>query len=151
MKILLINPPSLNKILYIKEGRCQSKATEELWPPITLGIMAALLKKEGFDIVLKDCVALNYSKQELKELIEKGFDAAIVNSTTPTIYDDLEIAKMIKSNNAKTAVIFYGTHVTALSEEVLSYDCVDYVVRREPEMGALDLLISLRKKEPKKF
>lgn len=144
MKILLINPPSLDKTLYVKEGRCQSKATEELWPPITLGIMAALLKNNGFDIVLRDCVALNYSKQEVHELIKNGFDAAIVNSTTPTIYDDLEIAKVIKSNNVKTAVIFYGTHVTALPEEALSYDCVDYVVRREPEMSVLDLLLTLK-------
>ncbi|MDD5254407.1 MAG: radical SAM protein [Candidatus Nanoarchaeia archaeon] len=146
MKVFLLNPPPVNKGKFVKEGRCQSRAGGELWPPVTLGIIAALLKKNKYEIKCIDGTAENLSLEDI-ETISKDFDISVINSTTVTFFDDIEVAKAIKKANSNIKIIFYGTHVTALPEETLKYDEVDFVVRNDPELIVLNLLNALKNKE----
>lgn len=148
MKILLINPPPLSKGKFVKEGRCQSRAGGELWPPVTLAIMAQGLRGRGYDIKLIDGQAEPMDLKDIKILSEtERYDAAIVNSTTVTFFDDIETAKAIKNGCKRTVIILYGTHVTALPEDALKYDEVDIVLRQDPEFSAMEVIESLKEKK----
>ena len=48
-RVLILNPPSFDKFQYIKEGRCESRKGGQLTPPVTLGIISALLSQNNID------------------------------------------------------------------------------------------------------
>ena len=55
-KVIIINPPSEKKV--IREGRCEQRADsyQYLMVPISLPSIAAVLKKENFDVKIFDCI-----------------------------------------------------------------------------------------------
>ena len=71
MKVLIINPPSYDNKLYNKEGRCETKKGAQLTQPITIGIIAALLKNNGFEIEFHDFMVNPLPVEEMKEILLK--------------------------------------------------------------------------------
>lgn len=139
MKVLLLNPPPYQKGPFVKEGRCQSRADPEFWPPITLSIIASLIRNEGYEIRLVDATVENHSESDLIDLYRDfSPDIIIHNSTTATFYDDLHAAEIAKGELNKVINVFFGTHVTALPEESLKNKAIDIVIRNEPEYSALE-------------
>ena len=47
MKILFVNPPTLDNQKFIREGRCMQSVNSwaAIWPPLTLAILATIAKK----------------------------------------------------------------------------------------------------------
>lgn len=145
MRILLLNPPPIKLGAFVKDGRCQTRSGGELWPPFTLGIIASLLKENDFDFTFIDATAEKLTIDEFSRFIEKtSFDIVLINSTTATFFDDLAVARIIKAKDKEIITVFYGTHVTALPDEALSYEEIDYVIRKEPELTALKLFKALK-------
>jgi hypothetical protein len=68
MKILVVNPPAYNKKDFIREGRCmQTKSSwASLWMPLSLCYISSVLRKDGHEIRLVDCIA---DKMDLGKLI----------------------------------------------------------------------------------
>jgi anaerobic magnesium-protoporphyrin IX monomethyl ester cyclase len=148
MKVFLLNAPPLEKGVFVKEGRCQARSGAELWPPVTLGIVAAQLKNHGYDIKVMDAPALNIGLKGIKDFVKKNrFDAVVFNSTTVTFFDDLQSARVIKEVDPGIINIFYGTHATARPDDVLAEDAIDFAVRNEPEIITLSLLDAIRDKK----
>ncbi len=145
MKIAVINPPSFDKSLYTKEGRCEARKGAQLTPPITLGIIVAMLRKHQFFVYYRDFMTSPATIQGMKEYFSKNFDLAIVNTTTPTFEFDKKTARIIKDVSPKTRLCAIGTLVTALPEEALADGTFDYAVRREPEQTVLELVKYLSK------
>ena len=146
-KIILINPPSDIKV--IREGRCEQRADsyQYLMVPISLPSTAAVLRKEGFDVGILDCIADDISFGMLKNILEKEKPfLVIVNVATMSFEKDKKTAELCKELEIPVAAM--GMHVTTLSDEVLKESEFNYAIRGEPEITSLNLAKALRKKKP---
>ena len=58
MRVFLINPPADNGVKQVREGRCMQRAGAwtAIWTPISLAYCAAVLRKEGVEVKLVDCI-----------------------------------------------------------------------------------------------
>lgn len=118
MKILVINEPFIPGFCRTQRWPARTRG-RALRPPDWLCYAAAVLEKEKLDVELYDFTAMNWGKDKFSELIkEKSPDFVVIDSTTPSIYSDIECAKIIKQNS-KAKVIMVGTHATALPEKTL--------------------------------
>jgi len=121
----------------VREGRCMQRkgAWTAVWSPISLATIGSVLEKEGFGVKLSDCIVENIDFKKLEENI-KDFkpDLVIINTATPSIESDLEVAKVVKVFDRKIVTAAFGIHVTALPEESLRRQkSLDIVIRGEPE------------------
>lgn len=139
MKILLLNSPWLNNEneYGIKAGTrwAAIRRKENSMPyfpfPYFLASAAAVLKKEGFQAQIKDAVAEEMKKDECLDYIRKLMpDILVVEAFTPSIYEDLAFMKEAKAET-NCLNIFCGAHPTALPEEILNNDFMDFVLLGE--------------------
>ena len=83
------------------------------------------------------------------ESASSNFESSFTRSRSPRVktvstnqfLDGLEIAKRVKDINSRTNVILGGAHVSALPEETIRYNAVDYVICGEGEYSFLNLVI----------
>ncbi len=141
--ILLFNPPAPSGRGFTREGRCtqESGVWGTQWPPLTLATAAALLRKNGFEAVVRDYPASGLRIDDLlRDLQSIQPDIVVWSTGTPTLFFDLSIALLIRKHcpDALTAVM--GTHVTALPEKTLkSQPALHVIIRGEPEAIILEL------------
>ncbi len=141
MRVLLVNPPTLDGVRYVREGRCEQKASsyQYLMVPISLPSIAAVLREDGHEVRLVDCVA---SGQDAENLVADARSwrpgLIVMNVSTPTFASDVRVAAML-SAACQAHVTAYGVHVTALPDESLDATPFDSVVRGEPEYTVRDL------------
>jgi len=141
MKVLILNPPANGK-RFSKDGRCQSEenAWLDVFPPTTLASIAGSLRNNHV-IKLLDCIGSRISSKDCIKII-KNFNPefTVINSSTPTIFSDMKMAKSIKVIS-KSKVIVYGEHVTFNYKSILrKYPQVDYIVIGEPETPIINIL-----------
>lgn len=90
--------------------------------PDWLAYAAAVVERDipGVEVKLYDFPALNWDKTKLKEIVsaEKP-DFVVLDSTTPSIFSDIECARIVK-DNCGAAVIMVGPHCSSLPEETLN-------------------------------
>ncbi|MFH0979312.1 MAG: radical SAM protein [Candidatus Woesearchaeota archaeon] len=147
MKILLVNPPAANGLRCIREGRCEQRADsfQYLMTPISLPSIASVLQRDGFVVMIVDCIADNISFDALKSIISKESPAlVVVNVATVSFNTDIQVAQLCKSQ--KIPVAAYGVHVTTTSEETMKSTSFDFLIRGEPEIICLYLVKALRDK-----
>lgn len=142
MKVLLLNPPPENNVLFVREGRCMNREAtwENLWPPHTLMYISSLLKKNGHDVKLIDGMVECRSLEDLPKIIgDFNPELSIVNTATATIYGDIRSAKLLKEKyDSKIALI--GVHPTGTHKYIIKeYPEIDYAIRGEPEVISTDL------------
>ena len=120
MKIFVINEPFVPYFCRTQRWAARTRG-RVLRAPDWLAYTTAVLERDipYAEIKLYDFPAMGWSKEELKSLIvEHKPDFVVLDSTTPSIYSDIECAKIVKENsNAK--VIMVGPHISALPEETL--------------------------------
>ncbi len=146
MNILILNPPHPTAI--IREGRCQSPQNMRKTPipQMTIAYLAGILQKGANNIKVFDCIADDLTPDNLFEKL-KGFEPEIsfINTTTPSINSDLAFVRLLKAHYPHCFIATFGTHVTALHEEIMDrYDFLDCVIRHEPEWTALDIVEALK-------
>lgn len=149
MKILLVNPPwetERNKYGVRAGSRwahTRDKRTETVtyYPfPFFLSYTTAMLKEKGFNATIKDCLAEGVGKEEFFNYISKEkFDVIVIETSTPSIYIDLKTAEEIK-NKFGSAIIFCGTHTSALYSQVMRENkFIDFVMIGEYDYTAYEL------------
>lgn len=137
MKILLINPNSRRK--FGKGERVSS-----IIHPLGLAYLAGILKKEQFDVKILDAEALNLADEEIIGYIEKYKPNLVgLGAKTPGIYKVFRIAKKIKKKYPKIKIVLGGPHPTALPEESIEKEVVDFVIVGEGEFTMLELVKEL--------
>ncbi|MBN2437314.1 MAG: radical SAM protein [Deltaproteobacteria bacterium] len=134
--ILLFNPPAPGGQGYTREGRCTQEAGVwgTQWPPLTLATAAALLRRDGHRVTLRDYPATGAGLLSLTDdlrTLRPGF--AIWSTGTPTLSSDLDIARVVRGNSPASVTAVIGTHVTVRPEEALCEPALKIVVRGEPE------------------
>jgi len=143
MKVFLINPPSLDKVKVVREGRCMQRkgAWTAVWSPLSLALCAAVLEQEGIEVSLLDYTVKEGTPEQLMAQISSiKPDLVVLNVTTPSIEDDLKIVTMTKQAYPETKTAIIGIHPTALPNECFNA-CkeLDYIIRREPEFTLREL------------
>lgn len=152
MKILIINPPAFDNVKIVREGRCMQRqeAWGTSWAPLTLALIAAILRDAGFVVDIKDCSNDGISFARLKNMIRDFKPALIVaNTSTPSITSDLKVADIAKEADKDIKTVFFGIHVTALPETVFKENPnVEFIASGEPEYTIRDLALALRDSRP---
>ncbi len=151
MKVWFINPPNLKGIGYIREGRCMQRVDvwATAWPPLSLATCAAVVKKQGIEVRLNDCVVEKIDIVQLKEKLLSFHPRLMVMSTgTPSIKNDLGIIKHLKSVLPDLKIAIIGIHGTVLPDYCFqTMKDLDFIVRGEPEYTVRDLVFTIRDKK----
>jgi len=140
MRVLILNPPSEQK--FSRDGRCQSE--ENTWldtfPPTTLASIAGAVR-EKHETKLLDCIGGNINFNEcMRAAKEFSPDFTVVNTSTPTIANDMKVAKTLKEKTG-SKIITYGEHVTARYKHMLkAHKFLDYLILGEPETPTMNIL-----------
>lgn len=150
MKVLIINPPGLDHEKYIREGRCEQRASsfQYLMVPISLPSIAGLLRDKGFEIKLIDCMAEELDfKATVKQAEKFKPQLIILNFSTATYEGDKQFALALRKKLKNSHITAIGVHVSSLPLESIVDARLDSVIRGEPEMTALELSEHLRDKK----
>jgi radical SAM superfamily enzyme YgiQ (UPF0313 family) len=140
MKILMLNPPFFPKFSRFSRSPAVTKSGT-IYYPIWHAYAAGVLEKEGHDVKLVDAPADGLSRAACFK-IAKDFqpEMVVVYTSTPSIYNDIEIAGSIKDLLPKSFIVLTGPHVSALPIESLKIDeRIDAIARREYDMTLVEL------------
>ncbi|MGX5687482.1 B12-binding domain-containing radical SAM protein [Arcticibacter tournemirensis] len=133
MKILLLNPPFLDK--YSKSSRSPAVTkSATIYFPLWLSYAAGVLDKEGYELKIVDAPAKCISKEETLKLIRSfNPDFVVIDTSTASINNDLNYTKTIKEALPKVKTCLVGTHVSACVSETLPRcsEYVDFIARHE--------------------
>ena len=147
MKVLLLNPPF--KTSYGRYSRTsRSPAITKsgtLYYPIWLAFVAGVLEEGGHEVRLIDACADGLGRDSVFNL-SRDFNPRLIvlDTSTPSIINDVEIAGVLKDLCPAAFVVLMGTHPTALPEDTLNIDFrIDAIARGEAEYTILDLATRL--------
>lgn len=134
MNVLFLNPPFLKKFSRPQRSPAVTKSGT-LYFPMWLSYAAGVLEKEGFEVDLIDAPADGYDLAYVMNRARKlNPDMIVLDTSTPSIYNDVDVAVALKDEFPRAFIILVGTHVSALSEETLKIsERIDAVARGEYE------------------
>ncbi|MCK4491192.1 MAG: radical SAM protein [Candidatus Altiarchaeales archaeon] len=138
INLLLLNPPAEER--YVKESRCQHRAAvfQSVYPPLTLAYIASLTRGDN-NVLLLDCMGEEITVGDLEDKVKQfNPDLVVVNTTTPTIQNDLEVIAGLKSSTDALFAVF-GVHATRFARELITLPQIDIVIKGEPEITASEL------------
>lgn len=148
MKILLLNPPFLNK--YSKSSRSPAvNKSGTIYFPLWLSYAAGVLDREGHELQLIDAPAKCLSKEDtLNKIKEFQPELIAIDTSTPSINSDLQFAKAIKEVLPETKICLVGTHASACVDEILPENAfIDFIARREYDYTLRELAEKLNSPE----
>lgn len=145
MKILMLNPPFFSKFSRFSRSPAVTKSGT-IYYPIWHAYATGVLEKEGHEVKLIDAPAEDLSKEDCFRIAEEfNPQLVVIYTSTPSIYNDVEIAGNIKELLPESFIVLTGPHVSALPRESLSIDGrIDAIAMREYEMTLVDLAVCLK-------
>ena len=149
MNILFLNPPFKGRFSRTSRSPAIAKGGT-LYYPIWLAYSAGVAEQNGHRINLIDAPAENLNLTDIFKLTE-GFkpDLAVVDTSTPSIYNDIEIASKLKKRHPKCFTLLVGTHPSALPAKTIEVDDqIDGVALAEYDYTVRDLAKALEEKTP---
>lgn len=148
MKILLINPPPVEGVNVIREGRCmqRTEAWTTVWSPVSLATIAAVLRNEGFEMRLHDGSVAQVSREDVtSDINEWGPDIVVVNTATTAIEQDLAFADLIGDTIPGVRIMLMGVHPSVFPEECFEMSrAPEMIIRGEPEYTIRDAAVAVR-------
>jgi len=133
MKVWLINPPSPDGHIYIRDLNRSGRRSKELtiWPQVSLAMIAGSLPEYECRII--DCIAERKNYAYLQAELRSGKpDWVIFNSISSTLTSDMLTSFYAKSVGAKTLSV--GAHIGAKRIETLNqFPSCDYGISGRPE------------------
>jgi len=137
MKIMFVNPPTIDDQKYIREGRCMQSVNSwaAIWPPLTLAILASIAKKYG-EVHLIDWNVEDMSLDAMvREVVAVEPDILVSCPTFPSIDSDAFFSKTIKEKCPRTITVGFGMFFTLLQEASLrDTEGYDIAIYGEPEV-----------------
>lgn len=142
-RVFLMNPPSG---LYRRDDRCQSKVEDQtvrvVFPPIELGVLAAIARDAGAEVMLKDYPTVGASRHDyIADLQAFKPDMILLNTTVHTLAEDLEAFAIAREFFPNVRTVIKGEAVAIQAEKVLrDHAQLDIVLDGEPEAPVRDLV-----------
>jgi radical SAM superfamily enzyme YgiQ (UPF0313 family) len=148
MKILMLNPPFFKKYSRQSRSPCITKGGT-FYYPYFLAYATGVLEKNNFSVKLIDAVAKEWTREKTVEFV-KTFNPklCVIDTSTPSIYSDVEMGNKIKEAVPEAHINLVGTHPTALPEETLRLGKIDSVCRGEYDYTVRDLAFALEEDRP---
>jgi len=141
MKVLLANTP------YVKESGKYGVKAGARWAairsrvrgmqyfpfPFFMAYATAVLKNNGFDAIIRDFIAeeLEFEKS-ITEIKRIKPDILVLETSTPSIYADLEVVSQVKKNS-DSLIVLVGPHASAFPTELMQENPIDYLIPGEYE------------------
>ncbi len=141
MKVLLINEPYVRGFNRTQRWAARTRG-RVLRAPDWLAYATAVLERDGIEAKLFDFPAMDWTKRDLENLVKaESPDFVVLDSTTPSIYSDIECAAICKKNSS-AKIIMVGPHVSALPTETLqmAQGAVDVACIGEYDYTVLDVV-----------
>jgi len=134
MRVLLIQPNYRRIYAYAKK-----KEITPIFPPLGLAYIAAVLKKNNFEVKILEANALDLDHSQIEKEIENySPDVVGITSTTSLIEEAHELAMLCKK---EIKVIIGGIHASSMPQETLEkFERFDYLVRGEGEFAMLEFV-----------
>ncbi|MCX5667246.1 MAG: radical SAM protein [Candidatus Omnitrophica bacterium] len=141
MKIFILNPAYGKDFCKSARWFCRSRGRVQRHPDYLCEAIA-VLEKEGHECRFIDGAAKNISRDQTAGLL-KGFrpDMVVIQATTPSIYSDLEYARLAKETLGEECLtVMVGAHVSAEPDDTLK-KCneLDIAARREYDYTLKDI------------
>ena len=146
MRILTLNPPFLPKYSRQSRSPCVTKG-RTFYYPYYLAYVAGVLDEKGYDTILIDAVAKNWSHEDTVKFTQNlKPDLVVVDTSTPSIYNDVEVATKIKEALPLTHINLVNTHPSRVPEETFNLSkSIDSICRGEFDHTVLDLAKTIEK------
>ncbi len=144
MNIVALNPPFLPR--YSRESRSPAVAKSgTLYYPMWLSYAAGYLEKQGHTVVIIDAPAQGQSVDEITQrIVTFNPGLLLVDTSTPSIYSDIQIALGLKKAVPGLFIVLVGSHVSAVPIETLAIDPrIDAVAYGEYEETAVAIAAAL--------
>lgn len=147
MKVLLINPPTVNSM---KTSQGYFSMSEiNFFPPINLMYLATTLKQLGghtvkildADIEKKDYTMI------AEQVLQENPDVVGVTAFTLNFYDCMETIRHIKSVLPHVIICAGGPHTKYFAKETIEQQEIDYVLLGDAEYSFPQLLSALETKQ----
>ncbi len=159
IKVCLINPP----FLFPREA-IKVDYNGELFQPLGLAYIAAVLEKKGYEVEIIDALAEDFSRKPYdgRFLVGLSYEAIgeIIREKRPDIVgisvpftahspSAMEVARLVKGIDMDIVVVLGGPHVSVVPEKCLN-DSVDYLVLGEGEETFPELVKYIEEGKPRK-
>jgi len=140
LNVLALNPPFHSRYSRSQRSPAVIKSGV-MYYPIWLAYATGVLEQDGFSVRLVDAPAVGYDLSDVLGIVDEHQPRLVVMDTsTPSIHNDVEVAEVIKSHLPDVCILLVGPHVTALPEESLRLGpAVDAVARGEYEYTVRDV------------
>ncbi len=150
MRVAILNPSFGENFVRVARWSAKSRGRVQRHPEYLL-TAAQVLLDHGHEVIFVEAAARNFTPEQSYQIVEAFKpDMLVIHATTPSIYNDIEQAKVIKELT-KCQVAFVGQHVSAEPVNTLAeIGCgvVDYVLHGEYDYTLRDLANGL---EPAKI
>ena len=148
MNVLMLNPPFKGRFSRTSRSPAVTLGGT-LYYPFWLAYAAGVLEQSDFSVKLIDAPAQGLSAGDVisraKELPPR---LIVIDTSTPSIYNDVQVAEQLKESFPDSFVALVGTHPSALPEETLRLsEKVDTVAVGEYDYTLRDLALCLEKRE----
>ncbi len=144
MNVLFLNPPFFNH--FSRESRSPAVTkSSTIYYPKWLSQAAGVAIKAGHNVDLIDAPAWSVDVKYVKDRIAaKNIEALVVDCSTPSIINDLQVVDQIVDKFTKLPVLMVGRHVSVLPEESLKASRhLKYVALKEYDYIVRDWLEAL--------
>jgi len=139
-KCILIDPPDI----YQKQGASKRTQMHEVYPPLGLLYIGAILEQNDIDVRLIEARSRGLSPQEVVKIIEKESPQFVgITAMSASINSALYLSARIKEISPDTKVILGGPHIHFQHKTVINNPSVDFCIRGEGELTTLELINSL--------
>lgn len=140
MRIWVVNPPFHPKFSRAQRSPAVTKSGT-IYFPIWLAYCVGVLEEAGHEVVFTDAPASGVSREEaVRKAAELRPDLIVLDTCTPSILNDMEVARALRAASPGSFIVAVGTHVSALPAESLR-ECpaFDAVARHEYEYTIREL------------
>jgi len=136
-KTLFLNPPSFDGFDGGAGARYPARReVTSYWYPTWLAQPAAIVP--GSKLI--DAPPHRMTMEDVLR-IATDYELIIINTSSPSLNNDIKCAEALKSQDSKVQIGFMGAHVTVLPEETLreAQSAIDFVCRNEFDYTCLEL------------
>jgi anaerobic magnesium-protoporphyrin IX monomethyl ester cyclase len=124
------------------------------FPPLDLIYLGSYLTEKGYALDLLESLALELDTERLIERIgdaAKANDAGpllvVVRTSAPTLDWDMNVCREIKSSFPSVTLAVYGPVVPKVLGRIQQEDCLDYIIKGDPDLTVEALLEEHEKSE----
>ncbi|MEK6536841.1 MAG: hypothetical protein AABZ63_05085, partial [Actinomycetota bacterium] len=114
MKVLLLNPPPVDGVNVVREGRCMQRTATwtTVWAPVSLATSAAVLRDAGLEPRIVDGIVEEIDLAGLGRLVAEWQPGLVViNTATPSIESDLALGALVKESWPAAKTLAMGVHL----------------------------------------